>query len=201
VIHRARSSDPDDRYPDAGAFATAIDEAIKTRDEGNETHAAPTADLHRAPRYADRAEASSRRVRHVASPPGAQIVRPYREAEPPVTVLTRPRQPARHTAPSRTLIAAIVLAVVVAVAGAFVLQDIISLGGTTTVAAAVDMPDLRDQTFGSAIETLAEEGITVDRVDVVYGPGPLNEIVAQQPAPGAQVSDAEDVVLVVRTGR
>jgi beta-lactam-binding protein with PASTA domain len=107
----------------------------------------------------------------------------------------------QHGAPSRTLVAAIVLAIVVAVAGAFVLQDIVSLGGSTTVAAAVEMPDLRDQTFGSAIEALADEGITVDRVDVVYGPGPLNQIVAQQPAAGTQVSDADNVVLVVRTGR
>jgi serine/threonine-protein kinase len=201
VINRARSVEPDDRFPDARAFAAAIDEAVGTLDVDRSTPVASVSDVHRSPRYAAQPAASSRRVRHVAPPPDARIVRPYRDGEPPVTLLGRPRQPVQHGAPSRTLVAAIVLAIVVAVAGAFVLQDIVSLGGTTTVAAAVEMPDLRDQTFGSAIEALADEGITVDRVDVVYGPGPLNQIVAQQPAAGTQVSDADNVVLVVRTGR
>ena len=74
-------------------------------------------------------------------------------------------------------------------------------GGQQASAAPVNMPDVRNQTFGAAIEQLTEHGINVTRVEVIYGPGALNQVVEQTPAPHTPVGPDDEVVLIVRTGR
>ena len=87
----------------------------------------------------------------------------------------------------------------------FVLREIVSIDqptpGPAPVAAAFDMPNVEGQTLETALATLAEQGIVVERVDVIYGPGPINQVVEQNPAAGVPMSDGVRVTLVIRTAR
>lgn len=179
VIRRARAHDPSERYADAAAFRAALAAA-------------------RAP---------AARTRHV--PPRAAAPRATEEPPRPANaapILRRPaprnRRAANGSQRLAAAAAAIALALLLIVVGGVIAPRIIA-GDPPPAAAATTMPDLTNQTFGAAIEQLAAQGLTVERVDVVYGPGPLNQIVEQSPAPGRPLTSSDQIRirLVVRTGR
>jgi beta-lactam-binding protein with PASTA domain len=100
-----------------------------------------------------------------------------------------------------TLIAAGCVGLLLLLAGV-VIQEIVSIEsaapGPAPVAAAVSMPDVEGQSLATALATLTEQGLIVKRVDVVYSPGPTNQIIAQEPAAGASIGEGDSISLVVR---
>jgi beta-lactam-binding protein with PASTA domain len=99
------------------------------------------------------------------------------------------------------LAAAWALALLLLVGGGLIAPRVISRDAAAPVAAGTSMPALTGMSFAEALDTCAKQGIYVERVDVVYGPGPLNQVVDQTPAPGQALHDGDTVSLVVRTGR
>jgi hypothetical protein len=105
-----------------------------------------------------------------------------------------------------TYILSTVVALATLFVGSIVLRDAGSTGGVppgpAPVIAAVEMPAVEGQSLAMAVDTLSGLGIDVDRVDVIYEPGPSNQIVAQVPEPGTTLSDDDvKVTLVVRANR
>jgi len=186
VIARARSHDPARRYPDAAAFKEAV---LATSDPAQARQAVPSTVAHA--RLVPTAPADARVIRARTQSTRAAGRRT------PLAGLMRSRV---WRSPAVMLVAAVVLALLLG--GALLLPRLLDgKPGTAPVAAAVAMPDVRDQSFGAALEGLAQQGLHVERVDVVYGPGPLNQVVAQEPEPGTAMHAGDEVVLIVRTGR
>ena len=127
----------------------------------------------------------------------------------PITI--RPAQPpiiaAQHSNGIRFSIGRFgtVLALIVAMVSAMVLGGMLFGGsGTDTSSAAgplpaVAMPDMRGQTFGAAVQALADQGLAVDRIEIIYDPASLNEVIVQMPEPGTEVTQEDEIVLVVRS--
>ncbi|HUG14946.1 MAG TPA: protein kinase [Thermomicrobiales bacterium] len=200
IIHRARSRNPNDRYADARRLAAALDEAPELISVGDGSRAQLDAD------------AITRHVpvaREAAPAPAGAIIREEpsgRDASPdPVIETARPVPERAH---GRSVVrAAALVAIALAVVLGLVIANATFTGTTPSTIdppganAAVEMPDVSGMTFAAAIEQLSEREIGVSRVDVVYGPGPLNQVVAQEPPAGQQLTGEEVVTLVVRTGR
>lgn len=133
------------------------------------------------------------------SPSPVPLTRPVNGARPRRQAY-RPHR--RNIGP---FVAAGVVGLLLLLASGIVLRQVISIDpvapGPPSVAAAIEMPNVQGETFAVAIDSLSERGIVVERVDVIYGPGPLNQVVTQTPAPGATIGDDDPVTLVVRTGR
>lgn len=98
-----------------------------------------------------------------------------------------------------------VLALIAAMVSAMVLGGMLFGGsGTDTSSAAgplpvVAMPDTRGQTFGTAVQMLADQGLTVDRVEIIYDEASLNEVIVQIPVPATEVTQEDEIVLIVRS--
>ena len=107
----------------------------------------------------------------------------------------------RRSAHPAFLIGAALVALLIVGLFVSMLQGSGGLDPTSPAAASSEMPDVRGQTFGPAVEALKAQGITVDRVEIVYADNYLNEVVVQDPAPGDAVQDEDVVTLVVRTSR
>lgn len=99
-----------------------------------------------------------------------------------------------------TIVATLLLLAFVLTVREIIISDSID-PGTATASAAFTMPDVQGMTFAAAIDSLSQQGIAVDRVEIVYGPGPTNQVVAQDPVSGTSVDDNESVTLIVRTDR
>ena len=225
VIARARSSSPHERYADAREFRQALDlaagSASRNLNEDAVTAERPTM---RVATARGTAGAGGLR-RHAATDSSRQVIshptriRPAHARQPaqqtaamspsPVR-LTRPaneghrRRRASRTRPA-TLIAAGIAGLLLLIVTTTVLRQIISVDQATTgsrpVAAAIAMPNVEGQTLATAVSRLTEQGLVVERVDVIYGPGPINQVVVQHPAAGVTVGEDEPITLVVRTGR
>jgi hypothetical protein len=173
LVTRARSLDPAERFPDADAFRSALRDVT------------PRSVLPRA---------ATPSIPTRADPPGRPAQRLARR--PPV-----PRHPQRVSARAVAMVAALLLAILLAAGGGLVAPRIISRDAGAPAAAAASMPDLTGMSFGQAADACAARKLTIERIDVVYGPGPLNQVVEQSPAPGATLRAGDTVRLVVRTGR
>ncbi len=216
VIALARSRNPDERYANAQEFRAALDravgaESIHRRADTVITERPASLDTHRL-RQAE--FASPRRV--ISHPARVRPVNPRHSAQQTAAMSPSPVRIARPLAGRQTRQAAVrkrlATQIAVGIAGLMVLlmvgavlRDIVSIdsaaSGPVPVAAASDMPNVEGQTFATAIATLAEQGIVVERVDVIYSPGPANKVVAQHPPAGAPVSDDNSVTLVVRANQ
>jgi serine/threonine-protein kinase len=213
IVARARSRQPHDRYSDAREFREAIDRAIGSASAGRRadtiimelpaTHSGPGV------RPRDESESSRRVISHPArvrasnARPRAQQTAamspsPIRVARLSGSARTRPKPQHKRMA---TLIAAGCVGLLLLLAGV-VIQEIVSIEsaapGPAPVAAAVSMPDVEGQSLATALATLTEQGLIVKRVDVVYSPGPTNQIIAQEPAAGASIGEGDSISLVVR---
>ncbi len=133
------------------------------------------------------------------SPSPVRLTRPVNGA--------RPRRQAYrpHHRSSGPIVAAAILGLLLLLASGIVLRQVVSIApvvpGPPAAAAAIEMPNVQGETLAGAFESLSERGIVVERVDVIFGPGPLNQVVTQNPDPGATIGDDDLVTLVVRTGR
>ncbi len=98
-----------------------------------------------------------------------------------------------------------VLVLVTAIVASLILAGMLFGGsdGETSGAAApastIAMPDVRGATFGTAVQSLAEQGLAVDRVEIIYDPASLNEVIVQSPEPGTDVTQEDEIVLIVRS--
>lgn len=217
VIARARSHNPHERYADAREFRDAIDRAIDAAVVDRQEDSVlteRTAVTRIAPSHWRDDVGSSRRVishptrvraahaRSMAQQTAAMSPSPVRLARRPDVVRTRRQS---HRKRLGMQIAAGCVGVLLMLMVGIVLREIVSIDratpGPAPVAAAVDMPNVEGQTFAAALATLIEQGLVVERVDVIYGPGPVNQVVEQDPAAGEPIDDEETITLVVRTGR
>jgi serine/threonine-protein kinase len=204
IIARARARDPRARYADAAAFRAALD-AVAARDT-----------LSRYPQPLDAAPTLAVRVvqrpaRVIAPSPNGTIQVPAVAGQPAVSagVIRAISVPLPSRVDQRRRVpwiaAAVVCGLLLLLAVAAIVGDGADDGqldaGAEPAAAAFALPDVQGQSFEDAIGVLVERGLAVERVEVVYGPGPLNQVVAQDPAPGEDVARGDDVTLVVRTGR
>jgi tRNA A-37 threonylcarbamoyl transferase component Bud32 len=216
VVARARAHEAARRYPDAGALRDALIAICAASQPRLPASNAEDVTLALTPTRRPGVERDlSRRASPVAvaaGPPGDRLARrpePQGSAQSGARARRRSRlvpvtRGARRATLGRagTLVAALVVALLIVFAGSVIVRNNGPVvPGAAPAAAAVEMPDVRGGTFGEAIEQLAEGGLTVTRVDVVYGPGPLNQVVAQEPLPGLEVTEGTEIVLVVRTGR
>jgi hypothetical protein len=175
IIARARADDPAARYADADAFRRALVDATS---DATRPHNLTVAPAMVAPR----------------TTPSRPARRPARRVVPAATAQ---RLPARTVAWA----AALTLALLLLVGGGLVAPRVISRDPAAPAAAAAAAPNLTGMTFAQALDVCAARGLTVERVDVVYGPGPLNQVVDQTPAPGKPLHAGDAIQLVVRTGR
>ena len=222
VIDRARASDPRDRYATARAFLSALDAAIATdRQPATDGAASAASDATVQLSHLQQPQATPEPSRRVIShpmrvrPSQAQPRPPTRQAAGPVSSpnrLSRPatgsagHEPVIQPAPrSRllTLIAAGSVGLLVLFLSVSLLNRLISTEtvapGPSSASAAIEMPDVVGQSFAAAIERLSDNGLTVERVEVIYGPGPLNQVVAQTPSPGEAIDSGDSVTLIVPT--
>ena len=213
VIERSRAPNPLERYADAREFQAALDRAAGTEVNRRDVDTVITErSSHSQPRAT---AATSRRVishpmrvqptpaRQRAQQTAAMSPSPMQIARPGTS--TRSRPPAYRPASRRhrgTVFVACIAGLLLLLLAGLVLRQIISIETVSSppAAAAIDMPNVQGVTFVAAIESLSERGLIVERVDVIYGPGPINQVVAQNPAPGATIDDDDPVTLVVRTG-
>jgi eukaryotic-like serine/threonine-protein kinase len=217
VIARARSHNPHERYADASAFREAVDRAtdavsVHQKKDSVLTERTKIGSVG-ASRLRDDVESSRRvishptRVRAAHARPMAQQTAAMSPS--PVRIARRPdgNRTRHQSEPKRlaTRIAAVCVGVLLLLLIGTVLREIVSIDQTTPgpapVAAAIDMPDVEGQTIATALATLAEQGLVIERVDVIYGPGPINQVVEQNPTAGEPIDERETVTLVVRTGR
>lgn len=209
VIAQARSRDPNRRYADAGEMRVALDQVTAAAGAATErvdvlAGEQPTRALEVERRQPVQSESAGpgieRDTRAVVPPSGrARAVRSARTARS-ASVPGRPQPAPSHTRVA-TIVGIIAIGLVVLLFGGRILGGVVSDGtGGAPAAAAVAVPDVRGQTFAAAISQLAEHGIVVDRVEIVYAPGTLNLVVDQQPAPGDEVGD-DGVTLIVRTSK
>jgi serine/threonine protein kinase len=218
VIARAKASNPYERYSDAREFRIALDGMTKAIDS---VPVESTLRLRRDNRVV--AGSTHHAMRRVIRPPyravpNAATDRPTAQETAAMSSFPVSRSTssvvasrARTTQRSNkrrwaTLVLVAVAAVVTLLAGSIVLRDVASTGGMppgpAPVVAAVEMPAVEGQSLAMAVDTLSGLGIDVDRVDVIYEPGPSNQIVAQVPEPGTTLSDDDvKVTLVVRANR
>jgi eukaryotic-like serine/threonine-protein kinase len=206
IIQRARATDPDQRYPNARAFEAALDDAPDLISSGNDSLAHLSADAvtRHVPVVRDPANQveTNRSGTTVADEQPGGTPTPESSGDAALPAATPARDPGRSDNRAR-IVVAVALAVVL---GLLVVDAMFTDSTPATidppvVAAVVEMPDVSGMTFADAIEHLSERDIVVSRVDVVYGPGPLNQVVAQEPPAGQEITGAEPVTIVVRTGR
>ena len=222
VIARARARNPRERFADAREMRAALDAAAGTA-LGKRVDGAVVLAEHPASALSDGrtrrrpAIDSPRRVighpLHVRPSKPRQLAQETAAMSPSPVPLTRPVNGARprrqayrpHRRNIGPFVAAGVVGLLLLLASGIVLRQVISIDpvapGPPSVAAAIEMPNVQGETFAVAIDSLSERGIVVERVDVIYGPGPLNQVVTQTPAPGATIGDDDPVTLVVRTRR
>lgn len=217
VIARSRMRDPRERYEDARAFRLALDAAwdanVTARDappvmlDLNNWPASPNArnPTRRVISHPMRAHPYPDDGRLPAQQTAAMSPSAVRRLPPP-DARSRPRS--THRSMNRRSRASVMIAIVgllVLFAGGIALRQIVSTASVPTgpppAAAAAEMPLVEGQTLATAIESLRGLGIVVERVDVIDGPGPVNQVVAQDPAPGSPIGDGDRVTLVVRRGR
>jgi len=228
IIARSRSVEPSSRYANAAELRDALAEVLANDAHGDDVllHAQAQAVTRQVAvarqssvvnRTATVTPSSPRRVVRRTQPQQGVTSAPRRATG--TTVL--PAQPVRSgpVLPARTPgrvapvlgrgraahPAMLVAGALVALLLVGILVAVPNGGGaidpTSPASAASEMPDVRGQTFGPAVEALREQGIIVDRVEIVYADNYLNEVVVQEPAPGEDVQDDDLVTLVVRTSR
>jgi serine/threonine-protein kinase len=206
VVMRARAEDPAVRHADAREFRLALEQA--EREIGSP---------HDADSSAPRTIRIDRRAIQASAPdlPRRVISRPASARTGPANGRLVPRRAGalttsrdrgfRPQSRAGSLAVAFGLAVVITALATLLVRDVITVApaepGMEPAIAAAQMPDLEGVNFAAAIDALTERGLIVERVEVVYGPGPLNQVVAQAPEPGANVDSEDEITLVVRTGR
>lgn len=208
IVVTARARRPDERYANARELEEALSDAPSLITSGDGRYVHVTADavtqhvpvqpepaptvwkpVHRLPDAGD-ALASDGDIVEEQPEPGAATGVPARWW----------RSGQARTRAIAALLALVVLVGLVAVE-AMSTDSAPVTSGPPGIATVVEMPAVDGMQFADAIEQLAQQGITVTRVDVIYGPGPLNQVVAQEPASGQVLEAGQDVTLVVRTGR
>ena len=183
VVERARALDPGERHADAASFRDALAAAASERGVVA-TGMLPDGPLRVRPPRTTMSQATPARARRPVAAAPSLTPRGLRRSRLSATV------------------AALGLALLLTLTGGVVAPRVISNGAPASPAvAAALMPDVTGQTVGAAVEQLAGRGLTVERVDVVYGSGPLNQVIMQVPAPGQELGPREAIVLIVRTGR
>jgi hypothetical protein len=186
IVARARHDDPARRYADAADFKRALVRAGCAPDPAEDRVIATVTRPVRVAAARPAAPVVQRRVRPADSGAPRQAARRGR-------VTTWQRHP-RH------YVAFVIACVAVLLLVGLVLPRVTENSpGAAPAAAATTMPDVRAQTLNLAVERLAQQGLRVTRVEVIYGPGPPNQVVAQQPEPGTDIDD-DEIVLIVRTG-
>jgi eukaryotic-like serine/threonine-protein kinase len=205
IIVRARAQDPVARYADASEFLEALESApdVISRNADVDSYSDANAVTTHVPverDYLVDAEKTMRADTVVAVVPHEPALSPGHS--PDRTQLDRDRSERRSVFRARAILG-VVLALIL---GVLIVDTTFNESapaalGSPDAMAMVEMPDVSGMTFADAVEVLSESGIVVSRVDVVYGPGPLNEVVAQSPAVGQVLDGSETVTLVVRTGR
>ncbi|MDQ3548161.1 MAG: serine/threonine protein kinase [Chloroflexota bacterium] len=222
VIARARARNPRERFADARELRAALDAAAGAaagkRVDDVTVLANQSADLQSNDRTRRASTIESSRLiighpLHVRPAQPRQIAQETAAMSPSPVRLTRPVNGARprrqtyrpHHRSSGPIVAAAILGLLLLLASGIVLRQVVSIApvvpGPPAAAAAIEMPNVQGETLAGAIESLSERGIVVERVDVIFGPGPLNQVVTQNPDPGATIGDDDLVTLVVRTGR
>lgn len=216
VITRARARNPDERFPDARAFRIALDNATK---DGAQARPADVPTINLGSRSNRPAEIGpSRRQRsHATRSRTAQthsiVQRRVVRSSAPVrlggqhTSVQRVRTAFRPTPAHRTGTRVVLgtIGLLLLLAGGIILRPLFAnetvAPGPPSAIAAIEMPNVQGQTFGDAIQTLSDLDIVVERIDVIYGPGPNNQVVAQHPSPGDSIDNDDPVTLVIRTTR
>jgi serine/threonine-protein kinase len=186
VIARAREADPTRRFADAAAFRRALLNAGGRPVTGEDRLLASTVGPARA--VTPRPPASARGP---STRPGTA-----RRMSPPEWLRTLARYPR-----ASIVLVAVCLAIVLAAGALLVPLPFGDAPGSSPAVAAATMPDLRAQNLSAATEQLAQLGLTVARVEVIYVPGPRDHVVSQVPEPGAEIGDGDAIVLIVRGGR
>ncbi len=226
VIARARANDARERYIDARAFHFALERLDHVSKSEPESASAATARILRdapsatedsQPPIAIRVQRTQNhrnpvrpvRRRHSIQETAAMPSisgRSQRIVQPVSSVVQRRTafRPHQGWSPPSVVVASIV-GILLLLAVVMTLREIVVSNnvnpGTAAASAAFTMPDVQGMTFAAAIDSLSQQGIVVDRVEIVYGPGPTNQVVAQDPPFGAEVSDDQSMTLVVRTDR
>lgn len=94
------------------------------------------------------------------------------------------------------------VALVLLIAGAFLLVDGVLMPAYTRHAAAVEVPEVTHQDFEEAARTLSQRGLRAERQSQRYNPDlPRDVVIEQSPAAEAQVKPGRRVYLVVNSGR
>lgn len=212
LIAKSRASDPRNRYPDARTFQQALDASTAASADSAGSVAITR---HGVDRHVPGGSVES--TRHIISPPRRRRPSTAAARDPDTRVLAEPARPVLHLTPAtigsrrrvpgrsthRRVVTLALVGVFVLLAvftGRIAFQEVVP-SGPPPAAAAVEMPEVEGLSLATAIESLNDLGIVVDRVDVMYGPGQVNQVVMQEPAPGTNLSDHQQVSLVVRGGR
>jgi beta-lactam-binding protein with PASTA domain/tRNA A-37 threonylcarbamoyl transferase component Bud32 len=185
VVERAGRPAPADRYPDAATMRAALADAARTLPPpqplplaglGGEIDGGPPTQIGRSSNLFDQDAPLS----------------------PPVVVdeVARPAKPRRDRAPGavRWISYIVIVAILMALVGGG-----IAIAAVSTEAGTVAVPSLVGLTQAKATEALAATGLSLKTV-TRDADDPVDTVIAQDPAPGAFVSDGGSVQLVVSRG-
>jgi serine/threonine-protein kinase len=172
IVTKAMEKDPTDRYQTAGEFRADLLRYLR-----GETPAAIM-------------EAPAAETRLMAPPPATV---------PPDETARHVAQAPTETRASPASFAAIVVALLVALAvGVFLITRI--LGGSTESAATVTVPQLEGMPFNEAIQALQELDLKVRQREQSSDTVPEGQIIATDPAAGAEREAGSFVTLILSTG-